>query len=157
MNRKPETTLTDNQPSQPEWTDEAWTKVKSAIVEKWPHLDERDVESVPCDVYQIEDFLAEFTNASADEIQSVVREFAPSPSVFRRASHLGEQVGDQVGPPVHSAIERVQYEVDEHRGTVGGVIFVTGLALGVLAATAFFKSRPQPSPMESYLPHRWRA
>ncbi|TWU17092.1 hypothetical protein Pla52o_54290 [Novipirellula galeiformis] len=157
MSQKSEAVVVENQSDQSQWADESWTRVKSAIVQRWPHLDERDVESIPCDVFEIEDFLAEYTEASAEEIQSVVREHAPSPSILRRASHLGEQVGEQVGPPVHSAMERVQYEVDEHRSAVGGMIFVAGLALGALATAAYYKSRPQPTALESCLPQRWRS
>ena len=72
---------TDNQSSSqestdPQWADQPWAKVKSAIVKRWPHLDERDVESLPCDVFTIEDFLNEYTESSPELIESVVREHA---------------------------------------------------------------------------------
>ncbi|MFG0262646.1 MAG: hypothetical protein ACF788_09675 [Novipirellula sp. JB048] len=153
MSQKSETGVVENEATETQWSDESWMRVKSAIVERWPHLDERDVESIPCDVYEIEDFLAEYTESTPEEIQSVVREHAPSPSILRRASHLGEQVG----PPVHSALERVQYEVDEHRSAFSGVIFVAGVALGALATAAYFKSRSRSTALKAYLPQHWRS
>ncbi len=141
------------------WSDERWSKVKIAIVKRWPHIQENEVEAVACDLYAIEEFLSEYTKSTPDEIQSVVREFAPTPSIMQRASHFGEQVTEQVSErvasPMKSAFERARYEVDEHRGTASGLIFVTGLALGVLATAAYFKSQRQPSCFQSYLPDRW--
>ena len=82
------------------WSEQPWNRVRTAIVQRWPHLDQRDIETLPCDVYEIENFLGEFTKSPKDEIQSVVREHAPPPSVLKRASHIGGQVSDQVIPPV---------------------------------------------------------
>lgn len=138
------------------WSEEPWSRVRTAIVQRWPHLDQRDIESVPCDVYEIENFLGEFTETPVDEIQAVVREHAPQQSVLQRASHLGEQVSDQLVPPVQSAVERVRYEADEHPGAVTGLIFVTGVALGVLATAAYFRTHQQASKLQGYLPSQWR-
>ncbi len=157
MNNRNSATVVENQSADPAWSDEPWIQVKAAIVERWPHLDSRDVEELPRDVFELEKFLGEFTETSEEEIQSVVREHAPAPSILQRASHIGEQLSDQVAPPVQAAMDRVRYEVDEHRGAATGLMFVTGLALGALATLAYVRSRQQKSTMKSYLPDRWRS
>ncbi|TWU02543.1 hypothetical protein [Stieleria varia] len=156
MNPKTETNVAKKLPSDSHWSEEPWARVKAAITERWPHLDQRDVESLRCDVFEIEHFLRVATETSAEEIQAVVREFAPAPSVLQRAGHLGEQVSQHIVPPVQSAIERVRYEVDERPGVVGGLIFVTGVAWGVLATAAYFRSQQKESLLQSCLPNAGR-
>lgn len=149
-------TLVEKQSAEPTWSDEPWNRVKSAIIQRWPHLDSRDVDALPRDVMELEKFLVEYTETPEDEVQAVVREHAPAPSILQRAGHFGEQLSGRVAPPVQSALERVRYEVDEHRGTTMGLVFVTGMALGVLATAAYFRSRPPASTWQSYLPRQYR-
>ncbi|MDA8743320.1 hypothetical protein N9N28_01690 [Rubripirellula amarantea] len=156
MSSRNEATVSENQSTEPAWSDEPWIRVKTAIIERWPHLDSRDVEALPQDVYELEKFLNEFTNTSADEVQAVVREHAPAPSILKRASHMGEQLSDRVAPPVQTAMDRVRYEMDEHRGATSGLVFIAGLALGALGYAAYIRSREPSSTIMSYLPDRLR-
>ncbi|MCM2372854.1 hypothetical protein [Aporhodopirellula aestuarii] len=157
MNHTNSTTVAEKQSAEPTWSDEPWDRVKTAIVQRWPHLDSRDVETLPRDVMELEKFLGEYTESSEDEIQAVVREHAPAPSILQRAGHLGERLTGQMAPPVQSALERVRYEVDEHRGTTTGLVFVAGIAIGALATAAYFRSRPPAPALQSYLPRRFRS
>lgn len=151
------TAIAENTATDSHWTKEPWSDVMTAIVGRWPHLDKRDIETLPCDVFEIENFLAEFTDSSDDEIQAVLRKHAPAPSIRQRAEHLRAQVSERVLPPVQSSIERVQYEVDERPATVAGLIFVTGLALGALVTASFLKKKKQPTTVQSLLPRNWRS
>lgn len=78
-------------------------------------------------------FSKEFTETSLDEIKSVVMEFAPDGSFSERFSTITSSVSE----PIQSAYERVQYEADEHPVATSGVVFVAGLALGILGTVTF--------------------
>lgn len=156
MSEQHQTILREN-PTQSKWSEEPWHRVMTAIVERWPHLDQRDVENLPCDVFELESFLSEFTETPHDEIQAVVREYAPAPSIVQHASHLSGQVGERVLPPVQSMLERARYEVDERPGTVAGLIFVTGIALGAMVTASYFQSRQRVATFQSYVPRHWRS
>ncbi|EMI52997.1 hypothetical protein [Rhodopirellula sallentina] len=139
-----------------DWSSEPWSRVKEAIHTRWSHIDEQELHTLPCNRDAVEKFLNEYTKASPEEIQSVVREFAPAPSLLEQVSHTGEQITEQVTPQLNTAVDRVRYEVDEHPGTITGLAFVGGLALGVLATAAYFRARPQPTPYQQLIPPRWR-
>ena len=135
------------------WASESWARVCTAVQQRWPHISEGDVKALPCDVDAVIGFLKEFTEGSLEEIKSVVTEFAPDDSFVDRAS----AIADSVAEPVHAAYQRVQYEADEHPAATTGVIFVAGLALGILGTVAFLRSRPEPTrtSLHDYLPDRW--
>ncbi|MBB3206383.1 ElaB/YqjD/DUF883 family membrane-anchored ribosome-binding protein [Rhodopirellula rubra] len=139
-----------------EWKSDPWSRVKDAIHTRWPHIGDEELHSLPCDRDAVEKFLGEYTKASTEEIESVVREYAPAPTLLNQVNHVGEQLAERVTPPITSAVDRVRYEVDEHPGTITGLAFVGGLALGILATAAYFRARPQPSPYQQLLPPRWR-
>ncbi|MCM2371431.1 hypothetical protein [Aporhodopirellula aestuarii] len=139
-----------------EWNTEPWSRLKESIHSRWPHISEQDLHSVPRNRDEIEKFLGEFTQASDEEIQSVVREHAPAPTILDQVGHVGEQISEQVTPPIQSAVDRVRYEVDEHPGTITGLAFVSGLALGALVTAAYMRARPQPPAYRQLLPERWQ-
>ncbi|MBB3210488.1 hypothetical protein FHS27_006335 [Rhodopirellula rubra] len=141
------------EPAATNWTSESWGRVCQAIQTRWPHISEDELKDLPCDVDSVIGFLKEFTETSLEEIKSVVLEFAPEGSFTQRFTALTENVTE----PIHSVYERIQYETDEHPVATSGVVFVAGLALGILGTVAYFRSRPEPSyaGIQRYLPDRW--
>lgn len=138
-----------------QWSTDPWPRVEAAVRQRWQHVGEEELHSLPCDRDAVEDFLDEFTESTREEIESVVREFAPQPSVTQQVSHLSEHVSERVVPPLTSAFDRVRYEADEHPGTLTGLAFVTGITIGVIGTLAYCNSRPQPSAYQNLLPNRW--
>ena len=141
------------EPSATQWSSESWHRVCQAIQKRWPHISEGELKDLPCDVDAVTGFLKEFTDTSLDEIKSVVSEFAPGLSLTERVSGVAENIGE----PIQSAYERVQYEANEHPVAATGVVFVAGLTLGILGTLAFIRSQPEPSrvSLHDYLPDRW--
>ncbi|TWT91180.1 hypothetical protein [Neorhodopirellula pilleata] len=135
------------------WTSESWARVCNAVQKRWPHISEGELKDLPCKVDSMVSFLKEFTDTSLDEIKSVVMEFAPEGGFTERFSAIAENVTE----PIHSAYERARYEADEHPMTTSGVVFVAGLALGILGTVAYYRSRQEPSRVSlyDYLPDRW--
>ena len=135
------------------WASDGWARVCTAVQERWPHISEGDVKALPCDVDAIVGFLKEFTEGSLDEIQAVVKEFAPEGGFGDRAASIAESVTE----PMHAAYNRVQYEADEHPAAANGVVFVTGLALGILGTVAYYRARAEPkrTALYDYLPDTW--
>lgn len=135
------------------WSKDEWSRVCTAVQKRWPHITEKDVKALPCDPDAVIGFLKEFTESSLDEIKSVVQEFAPEGSLADRTNAFAESVAE----PVQAAYERVQYEADEHPVAANGMVFVAGLALGILGTVAFLRSRPEPTrtSLHDYLPDRW--
>ncbi|KAA1261328.1 hypothetical protein LF1_38750 [Rubripirellula obstinata] len=129
-------------PSDPtkSWASDDWHRVCIAVQERWPHISEQDIKALPCDRDAIVGFLREFTESSLDEIRAVVNEFAPDESLADQVAGIAEDVAE----PVHAAFDRMQYEADEHPAAANGIVFVTGMALGILGTLAFLRSRPTP-------------
>ncbi len=137
------------------WSQEPWSRVKQAIHTRWPHVGDQDLSKLACDVDEVVKFLREFTETSVDEIKSVVGEFAPLRSPMQTVTKAAELVAGHVGPPVQSAVQRVRYELDEHRGTATGLVFIAGIVVGVLATLSLRSPAPAPSRLSDYMPSRW--
>ncbi|QDV69068.1 hypothetical protein Poly24_27820 [Rosistilla carotiformis] len=54
-----------------------WLGVNTGIVERWSHLDQRDVESLQCDLQEIDAVYVEYTEMTTKMIPAFVRKFAP--------------------------------------------------------------------------------
>lgn len=152
-----QSTETESNEVSQSWSDKSWERVSTAIHQKWPHINSDDIRALPCDTDAVVGFLKEFTESPMEEIKSVVDEFAPREGFQQRVAAIAEEIAEDVAVPVQSAYERVQYEADEHPAAATGVVFVTGLALGILGTIAFYKARPNPAriTLNDYLPNRW--
>jgi hypothetical protein len=105
----------------------AWDRVYTAIVERWPEIDQLELLECEQKVESLVEYVRDRVQSGADEVASVVSEFAPqAPSM---AAAVGETASD--------VIDRMHYEIDEApvKSSLAGVLF--GFSLGVIATTLY--------------------
>ncbi len=138
------------------WSDGPWSEMKRAIMERWPHIGEKELTSLKCCREHIVKFLTEFTEASKSEIESVVDKFTGPQGAFQQMTKAVEAVSDRVVSPIQSVVERARYEVDEHRSAATALVFVAGIVVGVWTTLALRKPAPVANRFSNYFPHGWK-
>ncbi|EMI19329.1 hypothetical protein RMSM_03716 [Rhodopirellula maiorica SM1] len=139
-NRLPDTSST------PQSTTDPWEPVFTAINIRWPQINQDELKQCDRSVDELTEFVAARVDTQRDEIDSVVSEFAPTDeSPLRSFVDQAHRAGEQVSNSVHSAVERVQYEIDELPVKTSLTNLAIGFGLGVLATTLYFNSRRQPT------------
>jgi hypothetical protein len=127
--------------------------VYTVISGRWPTLSQEELRKRPFTVDELANYISEKVDSARSEIESVVSEALPKGAsawhaVVDPITQRAHQASEHVTGSVHSAIERIQYEVDEAPLKTSLATFVLGFGLGVLATTLYFQSRPQPSSWE---------
>ncbi|GAA5509605.1 hypothetical protein [Novipirellula caenicola] len=123
-----------------------WEPVFTAINIRWPQINQDELKQCDRSVDAVTEFVASKVDTQRDEIESVVSEFAPAhDSPLRSFVDQAQRAGEQVSNSVHSAVERVQYEIDELPVKTSLTNLAIGFGLGVLATTLYFNSRRQPT------------
>ncbi|QDT11925.1 hypothetical protein [Planctomycetes bacterium K23_9] len=105
----------------------AWDRVYTAIVERWPEIDQLELLECKQTVNDLANFVNEKVSAAQEEVRSVVSEFAPQ----------GASAVSAITEGATDVIDRVRYEIDEApvKSSLAGVMF--GFGLGVLATTLY--------------------
>ena len=145
----------------------SWEPVYSAIIRRWPHIQQQELRSCQCSVDSLTDLIASRTQASRDDIEATVREFAPSSSGIQAlgesAAHIAQNVKRKVSETAHSLnesahslYERAEDGMSECPMRTASTAFVTGLVTGILLTTLYFQSRPEPTMWDNLRSHRWR-
>tara|TARA_R110002167_G_scaffold62804_1_gene177275 strand:+ start:371 stop:853 length:483 start_codon:yes stop_codon:yes gene_type:complete len=134
----------NNSESNAQSTTDPWEQVFTAINIRWPQINQNELKQCDRSVDGLTEFIASRVETQRDEIESVVTEFAPtSDSPLRSFVDQAHRAGEQVSNSVHSAVERVQYEMDELPVKTSLTNLAIGFGLGVLATTLYFNSRRQ--------------
>ncbi|GAA4460713.1 hypothetical protein [Novipirellula rosea] len=135
--------LTDSD-SNPQSATDPWDQVFTAINIRWPQINQDELKQCDRSVDDLTEFVASRVDTQRDEIESVVSEFAPAhESPLRSFVDQAHRAGEQVSNSVHSAVERMQYEMDELPVKTSLTNLAIGFGLGVLATTMYFNSRRQ--------------
>ncbi len=132
-----------------------WSRVREAVTERWPHIDRDELSECTNDIGQLVEFVQHRVEASSEEVDSVVREFAPEESV-------ADRVKDVVQDGIHDAAESAQFaymRADEciARRPTESVLtsFVVGIVLGVTVTALWMQSSPEPSVWDQVKHRKW--
>lgn len=132
-----------------EQTQAQWARVYEAVAERWPLIDQGDLPQCRQSVDAITDFVSQRVEAAKDEVSAAVGEFAPASSgVLEPMAEKINGLSGDVAETVHSAVERVQYEIDEAPVKTSLGALAIGFALGVLATTAYVRAQHEATAWE---------
>ncbi len=138
--------------------DAKWASVRDAITERWPHINRDELAECKDDADELVEFVKERVGDSAEEVQSVVSEFAPHASMSDRVSQATHAASDQA----HKAGEAAQFaymRADEciaERPTESVLVsFVAGVAVGAVVTALLMRSAPQPSTWDRVKSHSY--
>lgn len=139
-----------------------WQKVREAIAERWPTINRDELAECENCVEDLQKFVKDRVGAKAEEIQSVIREFAPSESVVDRVSSAAERVSHAATDGLHQASESAQFaymRADEciaKRPTESVLTsFVAGLVIGAGVTALYMRSAPPPSVWDRVRTKSW--
>ena len=122
-----------------------WMQTREAITQRWPHINRDELADCPNEEKQLTDFVKHRVEASDEEVESVISEFAPHESMVDRA---GQVAGDQL----HQASESARFaymRADEciARRPTESVLtsFVAGIVIGATVTALLMQSKPEPT------------
>jgi len=138
---------------------EAWESVCTAVNLRWPIISVDELKQCGCDVGELVNHVSQRVDSTRDEVEAIIREYAPqrnSPlhSYIDPIAKRAQEASGRVSDSIHSAMERVRYQVDEAPVTTTMTTFVLGFGLGILAAVIYYRAQPQPTPWEQLRSHR---
>ncbi|TWT91889.1 hypothetical protein [Neorhodopirellula pilleata] len=132
-----------------------WMQVREAITQRWPHLNRDELVDCPNDEKQLVEFISQRVDASDDEINSVVNEFAPHETMVDRVSQVA---GDQWSHASESA-QLAYMRADEciaSRPTESVLAsFVAGILVGAAVTALYMQSTPEPSLWDRMKDRSW--
>lgn len=154
----PGTDAEPNSSSDPSLADQ-WEGAFVAINRRWPSISREELRKLPRTIGDLASYVAQRVDANLEEIEAVVVESnavdssgqgkSALHSVVDPIAHRAHQASDQVAGSIHSAFERIQYEVDEAPMKTSLTTFILGFGLGLLTATLLFRPDPQPTAWQS--------
>lgn len=138
---------------------EAWESVYTAVNLRWPTISVDELKQCGCDVGELVNHVSQRVDSNRDEIEAVIREYAPQKisalhSYIDPIAKRAHEASSRVSGSLHSAMDRVRYQVDEAPVTTSVTTFVLGFGLGMLATVIYYRSHPQPTPWEQLRSHR---
>ncbi|MGV3485749.1 MAG: hypothetical protein ACO1RT_15135, partial [Planctomycetaceae bacterium] len=121
----------------------SWEPVYSAISRRWPHILQQELRSCDCNVESLADLIANRTQGSREEIEAVIREFAPGGGTMHALGESATQVvqnvkrkvsetAHQLNETAHSLYERAEDGMSECPMRTASTAFFTGLVTGIL-------------------------
>ncbi|MCC9642789.1 hypothetical protein LOC71_10930 [Rhodopirellula sp. JC740] len=132
-----------------------WVRVRDAIQKRWPEINKQELAQCPNNLDHLTDFVSKRVGDSQEEIESVVREFAPHESLIDRISH---NATDQVGRASESArfaVMRADECIAERPTQSVLASFAAGLILGVTVTALWLHQKPEPSRWERLKSQSW--
>ncbi len=133
----------------------AWDRVREAITSKWPHINQSELQNCKGDVCELVKFVKGRVDASDDEVESVIGEFAPQESIVDRVTNAASETVHQVGESARFAYMRAD-ECISNRPTESVVTsFVVGIILGATVTALWSASRPEPTAWDRIRHRSW--
>lgn len=135
--------------------DGEWTRVRSAVCNRWPQISKEDLSKCPNDAAWIIEFVKGRVDSSEDEIESVVREFSPEESLADRISHSAEDSVRKAGESARFAVMRADECIADRPTQSVLASFVAGALVGVTVTALWFRHHREPSRWEHFKTRTW--
>ena len=122
-----------------------WARVREAVTSRWPHINRDELADCPNETCKLTEFVANRVDASEDEIQAVVAEFAPQEPLAERLSHVTSDALHQFGESAQLAYAKADDCIAERPTESVLASFVAGVILGATVTALLIRSKPQPT------------
>jgi len=132
-----------------------WTQVRNAITTRWPNLPREQMDRCADDVTSLVDFVKGRVEASEDEIQAVIGEFAPQEGFVHRITEAANDKLQRGGEDARSAVKRADEVITNHPREFALTSFVFGLIVGGSIAALLMKPKPEPSAWDRFSNRPW--
>ncbi|KAA5542605.1 hypothetical protein FYK55_13800 [Roseiconus nitratireducens] len=122
----------------------AWDQVHEAILHRWPQIQRGELLRCENNVSDLVDHVSQRVSAKRDEVEAVVREFAPADadSLSERARRQAEHAGESL----RAAYQQTSEVIAERPGESVLTSFVAGIVVGAAVTALFMSSRREPEP-----------
>lgn len=125
--------------------DAMWASVRDAITERWPQVNRDELAECKNNACELVGFVKERVGASSDEVESVVREFAPHGSLADRVTHAASDQVHRASEVAQSAYRRADECIAERPTESVLTSFVAGVVIGAAVTALLMRSKPEPS------------
>lgn len=134
-----------------------WSRVRAAIVYRWPQLDPTELERCDNDVGELIEFVRQRVDAGDGEIAAVVKELAPvERTIYQGVIRTSTRRDDDAGRLFQAGYRSVQSQIAERPGQSLLAIFVIGTLFGATVSALWFQP-PTGSTVRGGLRNRpWR-
>jgi ElaB/YqjD/DUF883 family membrane-anchored ribosome-binding protein len=132
-----------------------WTRVRSAVCDRWPQISEEELSKCPNEAEWMIEFVKGRVDTSRDEIESVVREFAPQESMADRLSHTAEDSVRKASESARFAVMRADECIAERPTQSVLASFVAGALVGVTVTALWCRQNREPSRWEHFKTRTW--
>ncbi|NND98471.1 MAG: hypothetical protein HKN47_14215 [Pirellulaceae bacterium] len=126
-------------------TDEGnWDHVRQAIADKWPHINQAELQSVESNPQALADFVSPRVDASRDEVESLIAQHHDQ-WTLENAKQIASEQYERTTEAIGQAYRRAEQTVRERPAEASAVAFISGIIVGALATSLLMTSRPQPT------------
>lgn len=135
--------------------DAQWQRVRTAITERWPHINRdalADCENTSAD---LEKFVKAHVDTTVAEAKSVISEFAPHESAIDRGMHAASDGMHQASESARFAYMRADECIAERPTESVMASFVAGIFIGATVTALWMRSTPQPNVWDRVRSNRW--
>ncbi|WDQ17275.1 hypothetical protein [Rhodopirellula sp. P2] len=132
-----------------------WTRVRSAICSRWPQINHEELSKCPDEVARMVEYVQGRVDASQEEVESVVREFAPQESIVERISHSAEDQLQRASENAQFAVMRADECIAERPTQSVLASFVAGALVGVTVTALWMRQRREPTRWEHLKTRTW--
>ncbi|MEO9593092.1 hypothetical protein [Rhodopirellula bahusiensis] len=132
-----------------------WTRVRSAIRNRWPQINEDELSKCPNDVAWLVEFVQGRVDTAQEEVESVIHEFAPQESLVDRISHNTEDQVRKASESARFAVMRADECIAERPTQSVLASFVAGALVGVTVTALWFRQHREPTRWEQLKTKTW--
>ncbi|MFG0263695.1 MAG: hypothetical protein ACF8AM_00925 [Rhodopirellula sp. JB055] len=132
-----------------------WDRVRSAIRNRWPQIDQDELSKCPNEVAWLVEFVQGRVDVSREEVESVVHEFAPQESMAERISHTAEDQLHKASESARFAVMRADECIAERPTQSVLASFVAGALVGVTVTALWFRQHREPTRWEHFKARTW--
>lgn len=138
-------------------TDEAgcWQRTREVISERWPQINREELAECGDCVEEMTQFVKERVDASADEVEAVVREFAPQESIVDRVTHAASEGMRDAAESAQFAHMRADECIAKRPTESVLTSFVAGIVLGATVTALWMRSTPEPTAWDRVKTRSW--
>lgn len=125
--------------------DANWVRVREAITQRWPDINHDELADCPNDACGLTDFVRRRVEAGEEEVDAVVREFAPHESTTKQATQAAADTLHQASETAQSVYMRADDCIARRPTASVLTSFVAGIMLGATMTALWMRSKSKPT------------
>jgi len=134
----------------------AWNRVRVAITERFPNIDRDQLAECPDEMHALSQFVKQRVHASDEEIDGLIREYAPQESLVERVKHAASERFNQAGESAQFAHMRADDYIVRRptESVLSG--FIAGIIVGASVMALVMRPKPEPPAWYRLQDRTWR-